>query len=860
MKNSTLLTVSAALAIATGAALTALADTHTVAAGDTTTLSGITETTTTVKNGEGELILSGANSLKRMQVKAGTLHINGGTTAVSDSAATGTGTGAQVFEQVAGDTIIDGGATLTLSAGQYAITESGTLSIRNATLNANGLTGHFMNAFRTSSGSDIATDGCKIVIDNGGVFRTAYLRPSGTGAESASLQDYVGVELKTGGNLYLTQFWADNTANRYGRIWFNGGVVHTQSATPLFNWFGSGTNVRWPWGKGQLVPTVMGGGCHIEDNTENNDGTLIYPPFKSGVVAGEKDGGVHLSGKGWHSWFAKDSDFNGGFYLESTSGGMTKLNETYGDSVFGAVPSTPETNIWVVGSNHTLYNQAGTFSIHPNRTIFIKNGKGFRTGSQGRLIIGGEIKGECVGGLDPTNTYLEVRSNWTGSVAIGPGESRTNDVGRLVVGGTLEITNGVTMIASATAGAGSDNSLLYVSAGNAAASGTKGRLQVRAGGVLSTPQTSTRYVVVANYGQADICGGIVDMQSVEWLNALNNPALTIVRDGGFLNVGTFRITQGVTSGNPTVVRLGTNGIMRVNQLALDLSKTQPDVTFLFDGGAIQSAAGYTAANEGKDANDKTVKQSFIRDSSNAKWNGVKFAIGPGGAVFDNSNGKHIFWYRPLVKATAGAPDGGLTARGGGSAAVCLMRAADYNGPTTVDGTTLQQRGGDNLLPSGTKLVLKNGGIVGFTTYASGYATDTSKHTEATLGGVEGSGELRYCTQVTVNGKVAPSIGGTLDFHHTLTSLSGTLEIAGNATGCGKVKFRQLQDISNMTVSMKNPASFDTNAAQGFYKIIDNGNYSGTFTKSADWPSNWDVKYKDDGVYLHPIKAFVLIVR
>jgi hypothetical protein len=161
-----------------------------------------------------------------------------------------------------------------------------------------------------------------------------------------------------------------------------------------------------------------------------------------------------------------------------------------------------------------------------------------------------------------------------------------------------------------------------------------------AGGVLSTPQTSTRYVVVANYGQADICGGIVDMQSVEWLNALNNPALTIVRDGGFLNVGTFRITQGVTSGNPTVVRLGTNGIMRVNQLALDLSKTQPDVTFLFDGGAIQSASGYSASDEKTSGTDK--RQSFIRDSSNAKWAGVKFVIGPGGAVFDTDNDKHLY--------------------------------------------------------------------------------------------------------------------------------------------------------------------------------------------------------------------------
>lgn len=66
-------------------------------------------------------------------------------------------------------------------------------------------------------------------------------------------------------------------------------------------------------------------------------------------------------------------------------------------------------------------------------------------------------------------------------------------------------------------------------------------------------------------------------------------------------------------------------------------------------------------------------------------------------------------------------------------------------------------------------MLKNGGKASFCTYASGYQTDTSKHTAATLGGIEGDGEVRYCTHVTVNGKIAPSIGGTISFHKTLQS-------------------------------------------------------------------------------------------
>ena len=177
------LLIFCAAAVVFGVFVPAYASIITVPSGATLTTNGLSEATATIKDGVGTLELSGANTLKRMQVKAGVLHVSGGTTTISDSSATGTGTGAQVFEQIAGNTVIDGGATVTLSAGQYAITESGTLTITNATLDANGLTGHFMNAFRTSTGSDIATDGCKMIIDNGGVLRVASLRSTGYGTQ-----------------------------------------------------------------------------------------------------------------------------------------------------------------------------------------------------------------------------------------------------------------------------------------------------------------------------------------------------------------------------------------------------------------------------------------------------------------------------------------------------------------------------------------------------------------------------------------------------------------------------------------------------------------------------------------------------
>ncbi len=895
MKNSTLLTVSAALAIATGVTLTAMAGTTTVAsldnpngtttvaAGDTLIVTGnVTSTgdstsTRFNKAGDGTLILKGANNtFKRLKHSDGTLVFDGGATTVSGGTGAGQVGDAGNFFLDGDETVITGGANVKVGAAgnsgtQYPILRSVSMVITNGTFDISVNTAHALCNFKNGS-LPLKAAGQTVTIGKGGLFRVWQMRPFQPGTDASAYKDKYGFSIVDGGVLELVGVHPMRLdGKQYGFVHFDGGVLanvangasvvpcHLNPGTPsdpttILSSAATG------WSNARL--SVGEGGAVISNAVSQK---LYLPvPFRNAVPGGTADGGLHFSGKGTTYLYATGATFNGGTHLESTDGGILVLNATYGDTSLGAVPASPETNIWVKGSNHTLFNQEGTFTIHPNRTAFVKNGMTFYTGANAdaRLVFGGLVKGEAVGGLTyPTNTLFRVKDNWSGTTVLSPGAGRTNDIGRLVVLGALEITNGVTMIASATAGTTVNDALLYVTAGGAAGSGTKGRLLVKEDGVLSTPQTSTRYVTMANYGQADICGGIVDLPNVEWLNALNAPALTTVRDGGFLKVGTFRITQGVTSGNPTVVRLGTNGLMRVNQLALDLSKAQPDVTFLFDGGAIQSTSGYSAADEGKDANDRTVKASFIRDSSNAKWDGVKFAIGPGGAVFDTSNNKNLFWYRPLVKATADAPDGGITARGvtNQAMAVCLMKAADYNGPTTVDGTTFQQRGGDNLIPSGTKLVLKNGGITSFCTYASGYQSDPSKHTAATLGGIEGDGEVRYCTHVTVNGTIAPSIGGTINFHKTLQFLSGTLRIEGDATGCGKVNFQQTQDISNLTLSVTDISTFNSRAGKSLYKIVD-GSYTGTFSSVSGLNTDWGVRYKADGVYLMHNDAFMMIVR
>ncbi len=891
MKNFPLFTASSALAIATGAALTALAGTSTVssldnpngtttvAAGDTLIVTGnVTSTgdstsTRFNKAGDGTLILKGAsNTFKRIKHSAGTLVFNGGATTVSGGTGAGqVGDGGNFF--LDGDeAIITGGANVKVGAAgnsgtQYPILRSVSMVITNGTFDISVNTAHALCNFKNGS-LPLKTAGQIVTIGEGGLFRAWQMRPfqPGTDASAAAVKDKYGFNIVDGGVLELTgkhPLLIDG--QQYGFMHFDGGILanvaSAESVVPCYLNYGSAalatmlSTTASRWTNARL--SVGEGGAVISNAVSQK---LYLPvPFRNAVSGVTADGGLHFSGKGTTYLYATGATYNGGTHLESSDGGILALNAEYGDTSLGTVPASPEANIWVKGSNHTLFNQEGDFAIHSNRTIFVKNGTTFYTGANAdaRLVFGGLVKGEAVGGLAyPTNTIFRVRDDWSGASVLSPGADRTNDIGRLVVLGALEITNGVTMIASATAGTTVNDALLYVTAGGAAGSGTKGRLLVKEGGVLSTPQTSTRYVTMANYGQADICGGTVDVPNVEWLNALNAPALTTVRDGGFLNVGTFRITQGVTSGNPTVVRLGTNGVMRVNQLALDLSKPQPDVTFLFDGGAIQSTSGYSASDENGSA-----KASFIRNSSNTKWDGVKFAIGPGGAVFDTSNNKNLFWYRPLVKATADAPDGGITARGmtNQAMAVCLMTTATYNGPTIVDGTTFQQRGGDNLIPSGTKLVLKNGGIASFCTYASGYQSDPSKHTAATLGGIEGDGEVRYCTHVTVNGTIAPSIGGTINFHKTLQSLSGTLEVTGDATGCGKVNFQQPQDISTLSLSVTDISAFNSRAGKSLYKIVD-GSYTGTFSSVSGLNTDWGVRYKADGVYLMHNDAFMMIVR
>ena len=379
-------------------ALAVRGDTYTVAEGETQTLDSVTNTTRFTKSGKGTLVVTGTNSLTSLTSSGGTLNFHGGETTISGAGSSGA-YGDAAFVNNGQELIVDGGATVKITGGAYAHSNNGILLVTNGTFDATGLGNDLMNGFTGTFPSS------RIVINDGGVVKAGQLRVVGAEAGTAANKEYFSIDLNAGGALYVKHFWEDN-GSRYGRINFNGGVLHPTSATVFYQGDSNKT-----WTESLVTPTVLEGGCHIELSAN----ATVYPAFMSGVGEGETDGGLHVCGSSVLYWRAKNSTYNGGTWLEGS--GIFALNGTYGDSSLGALPATPATNIWIM-SGHTLFSEGGTMSIHSNRMIFVQSGKTFYTGSQGRLVIGGEIKTEPSPGLDyTTNNLFQVRGDWAGTVA-----------------------------------------------------------------------------------------------------------------------------------------------------------------------------------------------------------------------------------------------------------------------------------------------------------------------------------------------------------------------------------------------------------------------------------------------------------
>ena len=793
--------------------------TTTVAAGDTLIVTGNVSSTGDSnsprfdKAGDGTLVLKGAsNTFKRIKHSDGTLVFDGGTTTISGGSGTGADGNMNVLFQ-GDETIVTGGGSLILGSGNpFAAFRSRSMVVTNGTVDATAVTTVVLCNFK--NGSLSLLDAGITTIGKDGKFRAKAMRPHQTGASTTSSTH--GFRVVDGGILEITG--ANGLAldgAQYGMFLLDGGILlnSATAASSLFsgNWSNS--------------PVTIGAkGATLRNGTQ----TALQPavPFKSGAAA---DGGLHLTGKGFVNLNADGATYNGGTYLDSDDGMLLTAKS---DSSLGTVPATPTDNIFVRGSDVALFANT-SLALNANRNVAISSNRTFNVVAKNTmtLTIRGEINGAHNAGALPTTTCLAARRKWekwdatarNGWVALDPGVGRTNNVGRLLVEGNLEIASGTTVI-------GGSGVHSYVQ--------SNGTLRVSGGELVVAASSSGKFFRVNDGGTNDVCGGTVKLNGGEYLNAVNSGA-TIIRDGGEINCGgNFRMAQN-TSGNPTVVRLATNGLLRCNQVSIDTTKNTV-ATFLFDGGYLHPTVSNT---------------SFCVSWNNAAWDKITFAVGPGGAGFETEAGNNVWIYRPLVSGVAaGEKDGGLMVRGPAGTAVCLMTAQAYNGPTTIDTTLIQQRAGDNLLPAGTDIVLKNGGELSLWTYGS-----SARATAATLGGVSGNGTLKHLSAATFSGTFAPSIGGTIQFTDAPVSLSGTLKIVGDATGCGKVKFDQTQDISGLTLSVPDIMTFNKDAAKSLYKIVD-GNYTGTFSGVSGLTDDWGVRYKADGVYLAHNDAFVLVVR
>ena len=578
--------------------------------------------------------------------------------------------------------------------------------------------------------------------------------------------------------------------------------------------------------------------------------------------------GLHLSGTSY-LYLYKNNTYTGGTYLESTglhaNGGGLLLE----GGTLGAVPASPRDDIFVNSSYPTL-NVSGNRTLEANRHIRIADGKWFNLGPSGNLTIKGRIHGENVGGLDyPTTTHLYVRGNWNGRVILDPGDSVTNDIGALTVRGLMTLASGVTRVSSSLEnkvdsdngsnnGAGDGNALCFIrNDGASTYDNSHGGLLIAPGAALETPEetwndmtatsASSRRFHTSRHAQVEVHGRLW-MPNVEYMNGFTTPAKLTIGDGGDVCLA---LLQPTASASPCEINLNAGGTLRL--FAFSVQQWSSDYCAInLNGGVIHPRR--IVAN--------VTESNFLGTYGTVgTWENIVINVLEGGAVFETTEA-NAFCNRPLKSGVAaGTADGGLTIRGGNATAFVLSAVgSDYNGPTRVEcveGNTMvfQVRASD-ALPDGTTVQLGPNAKMAFTDY-SGTPYNTFFQTIARA---EGCGTFEYNNHLSVTNGVAPVFDGqygTLTFGQSC-SLSGDLEIKGDANGCGSLKFASSgQSIAGLTLKMANPSAFATDIS---YKIIDAPNgFIGTFA-ALDLPPAWAVRYADNAVYLRHYEATVISLR
>lgn len=662
-----------------------------------------------------------------------------------------------------------------------------------------------------------------------------------------------------------------------GTLTWNGGTSGTWD-TSTANWLDeSNATVAWVNGSSAtfkntsaLTISVSGAifaaditGTETGNMTFNGSGTLAWSGWFGSnghvyfdcVLADDIDGahhGLHFNSNGHVYLRNAGNRQTGGTYFKNTRSSLRAFAVNAGDGALGPIPATAQDNLVAQGGNVALFVDASySVAIDAKRRIRIADGQTLLLSPNGKLRIQGTITGENASGTAyPTGTRVTAHNQWGGLATLDPGDGNQNYFGRLYVPARLEIASGTTKLITLSIGTG-ENAPLYVRGNASAYSETRGYLFV-SGGTVQNDQN--RYFQIDNYGHVDIAGGTVALGSGEYLNALQTPGKTTIRDGGMLNANLVRVSQ-TAAGNGGEIFLGEGGILRTKSMRLDYNTTPTGIVH-FNGGHLQS----------RDGNNGT---PVVDSPTNAKWDGIEFRVEAGGAVFDTSYGHHVWFGRPLVSGVStGETDGGLTCILANGKAVVLtdgIANSTYNGPVrlvkhgsqTSSTRTLQCRV-PNAIPVGATLQIDADCQAGFNEW-QGDKNDLAQ----TVARVEGLGRIFNNSLFAVTEAVAPVFDGaygTLSFEKPC-SLSGDFEIKGDADGCACVKFEQAgQSISGLALKVADISAFSKTAPKSRYKILDAPNgYSGTFALG-NVSGPWVVKYTPTAAYLHYVRGTMFTVR
>lgn len=559
-------------------------------------------------------------------------------------------------------------------------------------------------------------------------------------------------------------------------------------------------------------------------------------------------GGMHFVCND-HTYLYKANTYTGGTYISGTGNRVLSLDAK--DAALGAVPDSPQTNIYAMSESATLFAPGVDVELNANRHIWIKDGMWIRLAGQSKktLRIKGEIRGEIPAGQNrPANTHLLARNDWEGRVVLDPGEGHTNDVGTLSSLGWLEIASGVTRVTSVgenTTGNGA--APVFVQGNGSAYNGYKGRLTLSGGELFVPPEQGYRRFHTQSYASVEIVGGKANMPKTEYLNALSGPSTLTIADGGELICREFRPSQANGAGG--VVNLNKGGRLCVSVFRMDGASI---ATLNLNGGVI--------ARQNTDFQESLFFGGY---KSSANYANVTCKVLEGGAIFETpGNNTNLFINLPLKSGVAeGVTDGGLTMRGGGIT-VLTAAGSDYNGPTHVETGTRVQIRAANALPAGTTLLMgrnsEESTSIGFNTWA-----DDKPDLAQTVARVEGCGRIYNNSLFRVSQAISPVYEGeygTLTFEKPC-SLNGDYEITGDANGCGCLKFEQAgQSISGLTLKVVDISAFSKTAPKSRYKILDAPNgYSGTFALG-NVSGPWAVKYTPTAAYLHYMRGTSFTIR